>query len=188
MTPEMTSTFVEPYQVESRKQRRAAHATRDKAEQDLAQITREIDNIVEAIAQGMFQASMKERMDALEARKAELEATIGAHPKEDTVLLHPSLAEQFRRKVEDLVSSINDPALKTEAGDLLHSLIDKIILTMRPKGHRVALQGELAGILSFCENGMATNANTRSKATGVREVPLVAGGRTGLWRTFLMVG
>ncbi|PVA07470.1 resolvase, partial [Thalassorhabdomicrobium marinisediminis] len=171
MTSEMISTFVETYQAESRKERRAAQAARDKAEQDLAQITREIDNIVEAIAQGMFQASMKDKMDALEARKAELEATIAAHPEEDTVLLHPGLADQFRRKVEDLVSSLNDPALKTEAGDLLRSLIDKIILTPdpdAPNGHRVALQGELAGILSFCENGMSTNANTRSKATGVR--------------------
>ncbi|PVA05448.1 hypothetical protein, partial [Thalassorhabdomicrobium marinisediminis] len=61
--------------------------------------------------------------------------------------------------------------LQTEAGDLLRSLIDKIILTPdpdAPNGHRVVLQGELAGILSFCENGMSTNANTRSKATGVR--------------------
>ncbi|WP_146180802.1 hypothetical protein [Thalassorhabdomicrobium marinisediminis] len=53
-------------------------------------------------------------MDALEARKAELEGTIAAHTEENTVLLHPGLANQFRWQVEDLVSSLNDPALKTE--------------------------------------------------------------------------
>nr|WP_324755287.1 recombinase family protein [Roseovarius sp. Pro17] len=182
MTPEMITTFVETYQEESRKGKRDANAARVKTEQNLRAVAREIDNIVEAIAQGMFQASMKAKMDALEARKAELEGALATLPEEDTVLLHPGLADLFRKKVEDLVTSLNDPGMKSEAGELLRSLIEKIILTpadAAPNGHLISLQGELAGILSFCDKGMGTNANARSRATGVRQVTMVAGARFG---------
>ena len=178
MTPEMITTFVETYQEESRKGKRDAKAARGKAEQDLRAATREIENIVEAIAQGMFQASMKAKMDTLEARKAELEGVLATLPEEETVLLHPGMAVLFRKKVEDLVASLNDPGMKTEAGELLRSLIEKIILTPAddaPNGHLISLQGELAGILSFCDKGMGTNANARSRATGIRQVTVVAG-------------
>ncbi|WP_138933221.1 recombinase family protein [Roseovarius arcticus] len=178
MTPEMITTFVETYQEETRKGKCDAKAARVKTEHDLRAATREIDNIVEAIAKGMFQASMKAKMDALEARKAELEGALATLPEEDTVLLHPGLADLFRKKVEDLVTSLNDPGIKTEAGELLRSLIEKIILTPAddaPNGHLISLQGELAGILSFCDKDIGTNANARSRATGVRQVTMVAG-------------
>ncbi|MCV2894621.1 recombinase family protein [Lentibacter sp. XHP0401] len=182
MTPEMISTFVETYQEESRKEHRAAKAARANAGQELTKVTREIDNIVEAISQGMFQPSMKAKMDELEARKAQLEGALSALPEEDTVLLHPGLADLFRKKVEDLVASLNDPGLKTQAGELLRSLIDTIILTPdsdAPNGHLITLQGELAGILSFCDKGMAVNADARSNATGARQLTMVAGARFG---------
>ena len=178
MTPEMITTFAETYQEESRKGKRDAKAARMKAEQDLRVATREIDNIVEAIAQGMFQASLKAKMDTLEAHKAELEEALSTLPEEDTVLLHPGLADLFAKKVEDLVTSLNDPGLKTEAGELLRSLIEKIILTPdddAPNGHLISLQGELAGILSLCDKGMGASANARCRAAGVRQVTVVAG-------------
>lgn len=180
MTPEMIKTFVEAYQEESRKEQHDAKAARAKTERDLAAATREIDNIVEAVAQGMFQPSMKAKMDTLEARKAELEGALATLPEEETVLLHPGLANLFRKKVEDLVTSLNDPALKMEAGELLRSLIEKIILTPdadAQNGHLISLQGELAGILSLCENGLSANAKARRESTDVRQVTMVAGAR-----------
>jgi|GEM_PF-2797851 len=49
----------------------------------LAATKKEIDNIVGAIAAGMFHPSMKEKMDVLEARKADLEISLeGAERRE----------------------------------------------------------------------------------------------------------
>lgn len=68
-------------------------------------------------------------------------------------LLHPNMAGYYRQQVTKLRDELNDEAHRTEAADILRTLIDRIEL--RPitvKGRTtlsIDLHGELAGILSL---------------------------------------
>ena len=81
----------------------------------------------------MRTASMKDRLLALEERKADLERM--AEP-ERMPRLHPKLAEAYRQQVERLGESLNDPAIRPEAADALRSLIDRIVLFSRREAWR----------------------------------------------------
>ena len=117
-------------------------------------------------------------MDVLEADKADLETRLQDIPDAAPVAIHPGLADIYARKVANLADALNDANTKVEAADLLRGLIDKIVLRPEvgaPGGHAIELFGELGAILSLCDNGMGTNAKARSRATGIRQVTMVAG-------------
>jgi len=113
-------------------------------------VVKEIDAMVKVIAEGMFHPSMKAKMDALEAERADLEAELAAVPSPEPVTLHSELSDVYARKVADLVAALNAPDTRPEAAELLRGLIDRIILTLdkdAPNGHAIALHGELGAIL-----------------------------------------
>ena len=160
-------------------------AARGDVERRLSKVQKDIDSIISAITDGMYHASMKAKMDGLEAEKADLEARLIATPGPDPVAIHPGLTEIYARKVANLAEALNDPETKAEAADLLRSLIDKIVLRPEegaPGGHAIELFGELGAILSLCE-GDGPNA-TPAAAAGVRQVTVVAGTGYQRWLLF----
>ena len=63
-------------------------------------------------------------------------------------------AEIYRRKVADLELALNDDSIKAEAGDLLRSLIDRVVLTPAadaPDGIDAQLHGDLAAVLALSD-------------------------------------
>jgi site-specific DNA recombinase len=126
----------------------------------------------------MRTASMRDRLLALEARKADLERM--AEP-ERMPRLQPKLAEAYRQQVERLEESLNDPAIRPEAADALRSLIDRIVLYPGERRGEVQadLHGELGAILAFSQGGGSKN---RTPEAGVR-FSVVAGTRNHLYRT-----
>jgi site-specific DNA recombinase len=120
----------------------------------------------------MRTASMRDRLLALEARKADLERM--AEP-ERMPRLQPKLAEAYRQQVERLEESLNDPAIRPEAADALRSLIDRIVLYPGERRGEVQadLHGELGAILAFSQGGGRKN---RTPEEGVR-FSVVAGTR-----------
>ncbi|WP_413855556.1 recombinase family protein [Albidovulum sp.] len=178
MHPELIREYITTWQQEMQKERLESLAARGEQERRLAKVLRDIENIVTAITEGMFHPSMKAKMDALEAERAELEAKLAVLPEPEPVAIHPGLAETYARKVADLAEALNDPEARPEAADLLRGLIESVTLTPdpdAPNGHVIELRGELGAILSLCGNEVATNANARRSAAGVRQVTMVAG-------------
>ena len=130
--------------------------------------------MLEAISNGMFHASMKGKMDTLEARKAELDTMLAQAAAEEPIILHPALANVYRGKIKTLASSVDDEATKVEAIELLRSLVAEVRLHPdddAPDGHVIELYGELATIL---ELSGPTNDEPR-RITGGVSVSLVAG-------------
>ncbi|RAP39393.1 hypothetical protein BYZ73_20770 [Rhodovulum viride] len=178
MHPDLVAEFIAEFHREMEKDRLEAEAGRVEAERALSKVTKEIDNIVTAITEGMFHPSMKAKMDALEAQKAAFEAKLTALPARSPVVLHPGLADVYAAKVSDLAAALNDPASRPEAVEILRGLIEKIVLSPdadAANGHVIELYGELGSILSLCSNGMCQNANARAVSAGVRQVTMVAG-------------
>ncbi len=86
-------------------------------------------------------------------------------------LLHPEMAELYRRKVTTLAQALERSETRTEATEALRGLIDAIVLTPDEGALRIELRGNLAAMLSA-----ATNAK-RSPETGdlSLQVQMVAG-------------
>ncbi|WP_259444919.1 recombinase family protein [Neotabrizicola shimadae] len=176
LRPDMIATFLAEVREELQKERLAMLQARSGSERRLHEVNRSIAAVVDAIAAGMFHPSMKAKMDTLEDERARLEAELSALPAADPVALHPGLVDIYARKVERLADTLNAPGTRTEATEVLRSLIERIVLHPEPGapgGHAIELFGELGAILSLCGEG--TNARARTGGAGVRQVAMVAG-------------
>lgn len=120
---------------------------RAQGEQDrraLEKIDRAITGIIAAIEDGMYQPSMKARMDELERQKAEIIARQLQAPT-DTPDVHPNIASIYRRRVERFADALHNDDDGRVAAEELRSLIEEVVLMPGDK------RGELFGILDFVE-------------------------------------
>ena len=174
LDPAMLAEFVAEYQREWNKLQSATVSDRVKLQNELNEVTRQIANMLEAISNGMFHASMKGKMDTLEARKAELDAKLVEATAEEPIILHPALAEVYGAKIKALAGSLGDEDTKAEAIELLRSLVTEVRLhpdESAEDGHVIELYGELAAILELTG---AKNKNTH-RFTGGVSYSMVAG-------------
>ena len=81
---------------EARMQRRANVVV---VERELAQVRREIEQVVDAVVKGWADAELRERMDGLQARKQALVATL-ATAGDPPPLLGPNMGAVFANKVK----------------------------------------------------------------------------------------
>jgi hypothetical protein len=82
-----------------------------------------------------------------------LAEVVAGAPAATKPLVHPNLAELYRRKVADLAAAIEVPESRDEAFEPSRSPIDRVLLTPVDGQLRGDLQGDLAGILALCEAG-----------------------------------
>jgi site-specific DNA recombinase len=75
-----------------------------------------------------------------------------ARPASNKPLLHPNLAELYRRKVADLAAGLEQPETRKEAFPILRSLVEAILLVPDNGVLRVEVRGELAGILALADS------------------------------------
>src|SRR3989449_1044039 len=141
------------------------------AKRELERIRRGIQKVIEAIKAGYAGPELNAEMDDLQARKEALVSQLAA-ADEPPPLLHPSMADLYRTKVEELAAALQREDARTEASETLRGLIDAIVL-MPEKGQlRIELRGNLAAMLT------AAQKTRRSPETGdlLMPVQLVAGG------------
>ncbi len=98
----------------------------------LAKIERQIRQLIEAIAGGMYHPSMKGKMPELESRKAALELERDQLPEEAPALLHPGLSELYREKITNLIAALSASSVKQQATEILRSLISEIRMIPGP--------------------------------------------------------
>ena len=112
----------------------------------------------------------KAAMKALDSRRKELEAQLKS-TDEPAPLLHPSMADLYRSKVEELAAALQREDTRLEASDTLRGLIESIVLTPETGQLRIELKGNLAAMLTVAQK------TTRSPESGDLIVPvqLVAG-------------
>ncbi|MCX7282459.1 MAG: hypothetical protein NTX28_00115 [Novosphingobium sp.] len=163
--------FVTEYQRAYNEIRNEARASRNKTERDLVTVKKQIEDIVDAVCNGLFHPSMKERPTALEERKAALTQSLAEQGEEEPVALHPGLADIYRLKVADLRTALNAEETRTEATTALCSLLTEIRMIPSGEGHEIELVGELGAILAL---GDAQYAKPRL-FTGAVSTLMVAG-------------
>ncbi|WP_327195000.1 recombinase family protein [Sphingomonas sp. LH128] len=179
MAPDVVAEAMRAYAEETNRLNRERRSMRDTWTLELKKVVKDIDQIIDAITEGMFHPSMKDKMTALEARKAELNVLLSGKPDATPDIL-PSAAVIYAEKVASLTRALSQPDESHDASEALRQLIEKIVLTPAPeRGEMFAtLHGELNTILRWVEHQeTCKNAKgNRAKAgnTGV-SVSVVAG-------------
>ncbi len=173
MHPDLVKAFVDEFHSEIN--RLAADRDRDREclLRNLEKTTRELKRIVQAIKDGVPALALKDEMMDLESRKLELEQMVSKAPA-PIPRLHPSLADLYRRKVDDLHDALNREDTRAEAAEAIRALIDEIRLVPEGGELKIELFGELAALV-----GLA-NKDPQSDDRGL-QVTLVAGARNQLY-------
>jgi site-specific DNA recombinase len=177
MAPELVREFIRAFQEEANATAAELEQRYRADRQQLESIERKISGIVAAVEEGSYSPTLGQRLTELERQQELLRARLSeAHPT--SVRLHPRLAEIYARKVEQLEISLNDPAIRGEAADVLRSLIDRIELRASSKGTSVdaMLYGDLAEILAICGESHRRQKLPETRASG-NQLSVVAGTR-----------
>src|SRR5262249_13982133 len=126
--------------------------------------------LVQSIVDGVPASEVRDELTANAAKREKLKATLAAADAPPP-LLHPEMAELYRRKVTTLAQALERPETRLEATEALRGLLEAIIRTPTDGELRIELKGNLAAMLSA-----ATNAK-RSPETGdlSLQVEMVAG-------------
>ncbi len=150
VSSEAVAEAVRAYAAEMNRLNRDRRAQAVTDEKTLAKVEKAIAGIIAAIEDGMYQPSMKARMDDLERQKAEIAARLAEAPA-DVLDIHPSIANVYRLRIERFTEALDDPDGGRQAAEALRSLIGEIVLTPGSKRGEVhaELRGELFGILDF---------------------------------------
>ena len=150
MHPDLFKVFCDEFTKEMNKLRMNGRANIDAAIAELAKVEKQINGIINAITDGMYHSSMKQKMTKLETRKAELQSVL-ANSEATPPLLHPKMADYYREQVSKLNLCLREEmeAGRMGSAEALRSLISRIVLTPTDTGMEVKLEGDLAGILSI---------------------------------------
>lgn len=147
MDPELYAVFVAEFTAEWNRLQADAGADLAAKRSELAEVRRRIEGLIRAIEAGLYEPSMKARMQALERRREALDAEL-ATATEPKPRLHPGLAELYRQKVAAL-----HEALAADDGidvrEALRALVEAIVLVPDHGTLAVEVRGDLAAILAL---------------------------------------
>ena len=181
MHPDLVAVFVEEYRRAWNEAQAGQVAARAKTERDLIQLERKIAGILSAIEDGMYEPSMKTRMEELKLEKARLSSQLADTPEPPALRLHPRLTDCYTQKISNLSAALSDPSVKLEATEALRGLVSEIRMIPDAdarSGHRMELVGELVGILSLAEGHTLHSKKPRrcvGAADSFESVSVVAG-------------
>lgn len=166
MDPQLCAEFCREYTEHVNRLRIERNSTISlwQAERDRLQNRR--NQIVKAIGDGYQSEELKVEFNTLVERRNELDRLLAETPKAP-ILLHPSMSDKYRQEVASLTAMLGQNDRRTEAAEILRSLIEKIVLT--PNADRSALIvdlfGDLAGIINLAANVDQQTGKTGSKST-----------------------
>ena len=130
MQPEVVEVFVAEYIRERNRLSRQRDASRDERDAELRGVTAGVERLKAAILNGVDASLFAVGLTRMGRRKAKLEAEMAACA-EDVVpaLLHPRLAQLYRDKVERLLQAFDAEGTRSEAQEIVRSLIDAVAMT-----------------------------------------------------------
>jgi hypothetical protein len=186
LTPARVEEYVRAFAEEWAELERQAGARRFHLERALAETERGRHGVVRAIEGGSWGETIKERLDALELRKAEIKAELASLNEPAPARLHPNAAAIYAAQVAKLETALNSETIRTEAAEALRVLTSKVVLTPNPTapdGLAAELHGDLAQILVLASEATGKprrpgdTKNPREHAFSGDQLSVVAGTR-----------
>ncbi len=148
MAPELVKAFIAEFTIETNRRASDQEVRTKHKGKELADVTRQIDGLISAIADGLRTSGIKAKLEELEHRHASLEAEISAAPV-SVPRLHPNLAELYRRKVADLSKALEDPSCRDEALGILRGLIEAVEVHPSADGIEIEFKGAIANMITL---------------------------------------
>ncbi|MBW4976191.1 recombinase family protein [Roseovarius mucosus] len=161
MRPEAVAAFVASVGREINAGRADASAARARLEAERTEITRRLDGLYDAIADGLRTAGLKTKLEEMEARLAEISTKLAA-PAPSPVRLHPQLSEIYRRKVEELSKTLADPDIRPMALETIRGLIKSVTVHETASGVRIDLYGAITALVGLAQPGAEVIVGSRS--------------------------
>ncbi|KRW96196.1 recombinase family protein [Paracoccus sp. MKU1] len=163
MEPELFREFCAEFTREVNRLRMERGADLEVARRELDKVGRQISQIIEAITDGMYHPSMKEKMTKLEARKAELTEKL-ANADEPPPLLHPNMAALYAQRIGELSENLQHEDSRAQAAEILRSLVDQVTLVPEDGELAIVLRGDLGAILRFAAGKKDPNFLSEAEA------------------------
>src|SRR5262245_47533923 len=98
MHPDPAMYFIAAFTTEVNRERQKQEIDIQQRRRELVDVTRRLNGLIEAIAEGLRSPRLQQKLEELEARKERLEVDLCSAPAPKP-RLHPNLAELYRRKV-----------------------------------------------------------------------------------------
>ncbi|MCL4678076.1 MAG: recombinase family protein [Alphaproteobacteria bacterium] len=174
MDPKLCDIFCDEYAKYMAEMRRVHNNSLADYKAELKRCQKEDMKMVQAICDGFASPQLKDKMNANTARMEVLQGLL-IEKEEVPLLLEPVMAKHYRKEVKALIASLNSPEHRSEAAEMIRSLVEKIVFTPKENGHGLDmdLHGSLAGILTIA----AGNTKTKSeKQELIQQVVSVAEG------------
>jgi DNA invertase Pin-like site-specific DNA recombinase len=187
LAPDLVAVFVSAFRDEAKRQRDTLQAQWAGRERKAAELDRKIGAIFRAIEDGLYEPAMKARLAELKHEREKLANEAHAFdPAALDVLMHPQLAEGYRRRIERL-EGLLEGSEQEEAREIVRSMIDRVVLTPRVDGSGLdaTLIGALAALLSVSAE-VSGNKKPSAAKPSEGQLSVVAGARYDLNRTIVL--
>ncbi len=170
LAPELFAEFAAEYQSTRTERAREQSQYRNGLEREANDLTKKIDRIVDAIAEGTDTPALRFKLQEMEQRLVQVRIDIAEAKTPAVTELHPALPDLYRRRVEQLEHAFQGDALRqAEAANLIRSLIEQIRII--PADGRGAVQIELTGavaeILAFASTPPSSGAQMKDGTNNV---------------------
>lgn len=166
MQPDAVAAFVEGFTAEWNRLSAERSAVLPGLRRELEQVDRQLERLVDAIADGLRAANLQARLDALSDRRAALVTELAAAEHQAAVpRLHPNLAGVYRERVSELRA-----ALAADGGTEIREAVRALIAHVRIFSDRMELEGELSQLLAAAHASAAAGPRTQGHEPGVPEM------------------
>ena len=129
-TPEAVSLYARAYREAWRRLDRERKSRRQPLERRMDELARQVERLVDAICDGTATMAMRERLVALEAEKAEIEASLGreaaVEAERGAPEPHPNAANAYAAQVRELAAVLDAIQADREQALLNRKLIDAV--------------------------------------------------------------
>ena len=148
MRDDLVQVFCDEYARHMNALRAAQNAALASRQAEATKLTKERENIVQAIKDGVPASMIKDDLARVSARLDELSALTENEHDEPRPLIHPTMSRRYRSEIEALTKALSD-GKAAEAREQVRGLIEKIVLSSKDGEDELSidLYGDLAGIL-----------------------------------------
>ena len=153
LEPNMVAEYIRTYHATMKELKGQDASQRLSKEREVGEITRKIGRIIDAIENGDDTQDMRDRMKTHNIRREQLTNELKEIENPTVVEMHPRLPEMYQRRIEALHEALNEEGIRHKAIQILHTLIDKIVLHGGTKRGeiRIELHGDISALLHLME-------------------------------------
>ena len=172
LTEKHARLFVEEFDREMARLARGDDYRNETARVRPRQIESELASLYQNLLARLATAAVRAMIEEREAEKLRLEASVGTRAKPMAQILpHPALLELFARKVEALRVTLDDASVRTEAAQVLSTLIESVtIYPVGERGPEAEVVAKVSDLVAF-----ATNDNATPRGGALCSTAVVAG-------------